>query len=50
MHRRVSIMERRLFYTEGTEEFRKSLDELAPYDREQILSKELPGNRREVGA
>jgi hypothetical protein len=42
MHRRVSIMERRLFYTEGTEEFRKSLDELAPYDREQILSKELP--------
>jgi hypothetical protein len=35
-------MERRLFYTEGTEEFRKSLDELAPYDREQILSKELP--------
>jgi hypothetical protein len=42
MHRRVSIMERRLFYTEGTEEFRKSLNELAPYDREQILSKELP--------
>ncbi|MFS8798822.1 UvrD-helicase domain-containing protein [Synechococcus sp. R60.3] len=35
-------MERRLFYREGTEEFRKSLDELAPYDREQILSKELP--------
>ena len=35
-------MERRLFYTEGTEEFRKSLDELAPYDREQVLSRELP--------
>lgn len=40
MHRRVSIMERRLFYTEGTEEFRKSLDDLPRDHREQVL-KEL---------
>ena len=35
MYGQVSIMERRLFYTEGTEEFRKSLDDLP--QREQIL-------------
>ena len=36
MHRRVSIMERRLFYTEGTEEFRKSLKVLGPRCRDEI--------------